>query len=77
MKAAARRWLEAAGVEGAELTVSEITCPDPACPGDETVILVLQAGRRSRAAKVRSPARDVTDEDVRSALLAAGFKGPE
>jgi hypothetical protein len=38
---------------------------------------VLQAGRRSRAAKVRSPARDVTDEDVRSALLAAGFKGPE
>ena len=31
------------------LTVSEIVCADPACPGTETVILIMAPGARSRA----------------------------
>jgi hypothetical protein len=50
------------------LTVNEIVCADPACPGTETVILVMQPGARSRACKVGKPLEEVTEADVAAAL---------
>jgi hypothetical protein len=35
------------------VTISEIACNDPACPGLETVILVMRKGEKTRAAKAR------------------------
>ena len=57
-----------------ELTVSEIECLDPACPGIETVILVMEPGRSTRAAKIGTPISEATEQDVQSALVAAGFE---
>ncbi|MGX7704689.1 hypothetical protein [Methylobacterium sp. Gmos1] len=50
------------------LTVNEIVCADPACPGTETVILVMRPGARSRACKVAKPLEAVTEEDVAAVL---------
>lgn len=33
------------------VTVNEIACTDPACPGLETVILVMRASEKTRAYK--------------------------
>ncbi|SEP20873.1 hypothetical protein SAMN04487843_108166 [Methylobacterium sp. ap11] len=54
------------------LTVSEIVCADPACPGTETVILVMIPGARSRACKIGKPLETVTDEDVATVLRPPG-----
>ena len=35
------------------VTVNEIACTDPACPGIETVILVMRAGEPTQAFKSR------------------------
>jgi hypothetical protein len=61
---------------GTEITVSEIVCLDPACPGTETVVLVMRAGRKTQAAKVPRPARNVEEAELRAALLEAGFEVP-
>ena len=53
---------------GTALTVNEIACLDPACPGMETVILVMEPGRRTRAYKIARALDTVTDQDVRDAL---------
>ena len=47
-----------------ELTVSEIACGDPACPGIETVALVMRKGERTIALKLPSPLLEVTDQDI-------------
>ena len=62
--------------DGTDVTVSEIVCLDPACPGTETVMLIMAAGQKTRAAKVQKPAAEVTEPDVRGALLEAGFEVP-
>lgn len=54
-----------------ELTVSEIVCTDPSCPGTETVVLVMVPGRRTWAIKLAAAASAVTEQDVRSALVEA------
>ncbi len=48
--------------------VNEIACNDPACPGTETVILVMEPGRKTRALKVAKPLDEVTEQDIRDAL---------
>lgn len=48
--------------------VNEIQCPDPACPGLETIILIMAPGHRTRAVKVPKPAPEVTQSDVAAAL---------
>jgi hypothetical protein len=35
--------------DDAVVTVSEIACTDPACPGLETVILVMRPGEKAQA----------------------------
>jgi hypothetical protein len=50
------------------VAVNEIVCLDPSCPGTETVILMMQPGRKTRAAKVGKPIDEVTEDDVAEAL---------
>jgi hypothetical protein len=50
------------------VAVNEIVCLDPGCPGTETVILMMQPGRKTRAAKVGKPIDEVTEDDVAEAL---------
>jgi hypothetical protein len=60
---------------GTAVTVNEIVCRDPGCPGTETVILIMPPGRKTRAAKVAKPVDEVTEGDVADAL-AANVPGP-
>src|SRR4051812_33058594 len=55
---------------GTALVVNEIACLDPACPGLETVILVMEPGRKTRALKVAKAMDAVTYQDIRAALDA-------
>lgn len=59
---------------GSEVTVSEIVCLDPACPGTETVILVMAPRAKTLAAKVVKAAAEVMEPDLREALAEAGFE---
>ena len=55
------------------VSVSEIACADPACPGDETVILVMAPLRKTAACKVGKALADVTEDDVRDALKELSY----
>ena len=59
----------AAGPDTA-VTVNEIVCLDPGCPGTETVLLVMEPGRKTRACKVAKPMDEVTEPELRVALLS-------
>ncbi|MCB8822447.1 hypothetical protein [Microvirga rosea] len=48
--------------------VNEIACTDPACPGIETVILVMEPGVKTRAYKISKPLDQVTEQDIAVAL---------
>ena len=50
--------------------VNEIACTDPGCPGIETVILVMEPGRKTRALKVAKPLDEVMEQDILKALDA-------
>ena len=69
-RAAVAEWARGEGGHGPEtiVRVNEIVCADPACPGFETVILIMPPGRRTFAAKVAKPLGEVTRADVRAAL---------
>jgi len=56
--------------EGTALTVNEIACTDPACPGLETVILVMPPGAPTRAFKLRGSVVVQTRPAVVKALAA-------
>ncbi len=51
------------------ISVTELICDDPACPGIETVILIMANGEKTQAAKIAKPMEAVTEEDVQHALL--------
>ena len=53
---------------GTVFAVNEIACNDPGCPGIETVILMMEPGRKTRACKVQKPIDAVTEQDIREAL---------
>ncbi len=48
--------------------VNEIACNDPGCSGIETVILVMEPGRKTRALKVAKPLDEVMEQDILKAL---------
>jgi hypothetical protein len=50
------------------ISVSEIICADPGCPGEETIILVMIPKRKTAACKIAKALADVTGDDVRDAL---------
>jgi len=54
--------------ERAVIAVNEILCADPACPGTETVILVMNPGEKTRAYKVQMGLAEVTPEALAAAL---------
>ncbi len=57
--------------EDAAIAVNEIVCADPACPGMETVILIMAPGHKTVAAKVQASIEDVADEALTEAVLKA------
>ncbi|MCA1951627.1 MAG: hypothetical protein LDL25_02940 [Hyphomicrobiales bacterium] len=65
-----RAWAAAAlgDPPGLDLTISEVECADPACPGLETFILVMRAGEPTVAAKVRKPIAEIGEADIAAAL---------
>ncbi|KAB1075138.1 hypothetical protein [Methylobacterium planeticum] len=52
--------------DGDALHVNAVACPDPGCPDTETVVLVMRAGRPTRALRLRKAPGDATQEDVRA-----------
>jgi hypothetical protein len=58
--------------EAAAIAVNEILCADPACPGNETVVLVMNPGEKTRAFKLQMDMAEVTRE-----ALAAVLRVPE
>lgn len=57
--------------EAAAIAVNEILCADPACPGNETVILVMNPGEKTRAFKVQMDMAEVTRETLVAVLRVA------
>lgn len=51
--------------------VNEINCVDPACPGQETIILIMVPGARTRALKIRAPVEEVDAASISSAVAEA------
>ncbi|GLS44510.1 hypothetical protein [Methylobacterium brachythecii] len=66
-------WAREAGGYGETVVVkvNEIVCADPACPGFETVLLIMAPKTRSAAAKIAKPLAEVTREDVVAAISAS------
>ncbi len=54
--------------EGMVIAVNEIDCNDPACPGVETVILIMATGKKTEACKIDKRMEDVTRADIATAL---------
>jgi hypothetical protein len=55
---------------GTSLAVNEIVCTDPSCPGTETIVLVMQPGRKTRAYKISRALEEVGEQDIREALVS-------
>ena len=54
------------------ISVNEIACRDPDCPGIETVVAVLREGQRPRTARIRKPIIEVTRDDLGVAFGTPG-----
>jgi hypothetical protein len=75
LKALARELLSAD--EDDAVVVNELACTELGCPPVETVIALLRAGREPQQIKVHKPAVEVTEDDVRQALLHGHAHGKE
>jgi len=66
-----RRSLATHGIDAsqASITVSEIVCNDPVCPGFETVVLMLRPNHPTEALKLSQPI-DAIDERTVAAAVA-------
>ncbi|PTM40775.1 hypothetical protein [Bosea sp. 124] len=65
---------EALGLSDAvAIAVNEILCADPACPGTETVILMMKPGEKTRAFKLQMAMAEVTPEALQDLLTARGM----
>jgi hypothetical protein len=52
------------------ILVSELCCTEPGCPPVETVVAHLRAGAAPRRVKVHKPVVEVSEDDLRGAILA-------
>lgn len=59
--------------EDAVVTVNEVNCTDPRCPGFETIIAVLAEGQPTRSYKIFLPILEIYEARVDWAIR----KGPE
>lgn len=57
--------------EQATIAVNEIICADPACPGSETVILVMKPGARTQACKLQMAMVEVTPETLAETFVSS------
>lgn len=53
----------------AAVTVSEIDCGDPACPGLETIILIMRQGEPTRALKIAKGVDEIEPADIEDLAL--------
>ena len=58
--------------EAAVIAVNEILCADPACPGTETVILVMNPGEKTKAFKLQMAMAEATPAALRDMLSIEG-----
>jgi hypothetical protein len=63
------------------VSIGEHDCGDPGCCGTRTVVLVLRAGRPTKAIEIEKPIKSVTRGDLSDALaplaaLACAPKAP-
>jgi hypothetical protein len=58
--------------EAAAIAVNEIICADPACPGTETVILVMNPGEKTKAFKAQTAMAELTRETLAAVLAGQG-----
>lgn len=56
--------------EETALAVNEIICADPACPGTETVILVMVPGEKTKAFKAQMPMAELTRDALARVLTS-------
>lgn len=65
-----REWARAAldDPPGLDLTISEVECADPACPGLETFILVMREGMPTEAVKIRKLIVEIIEADILEAM---------
>jgi hypothetical protein len=54
--------------DAAVIAVNEILCADPACPGTETVILVMNPGEKTKAFKAQMTMAELTREALAEVL---------
>ena len=54
---------------GTAFAVNEVVCADPTCPGFETVILIMEPGRKTRGIRIGKPLDEVTEQDIRDAFV--------
>jgi hypothetical protein len=68
-----KRWFrEGLGLgDDAAITVSEVDCKDPGCPGFETVIAVFAEGQPSRTFKIFLPILEIGQPRVERAIRKA------
>ncbi len=59
------------------VSVNEIDCADPACPGRETVILILRRGEAARSCRSPGAAVVQTRPMIVKALSGTPFSEPE
>lgn len=58
------------------LSVNEIACADPGCPDMETIVLVMRAGRPTRALRIRRLMDEVNADDLAALAVAEREEPP-
>jgi len=53
------------------VVVTELRCTEPGCPPVETMIALLRARAEPRKVTIHKPISEITEADVRAALLTA------
>lgn len=75
LKAKAHTLFEAADDDA--VVVNELSCTEPGCPPIETVVALLRAGSEPRQVKIHKPAVEVTEDDLRRAMLLGHAHEPK
>ncbi len=50
------------------LSVNEIACADPACPVLETIVLIMEPGKKTRAAKAHGSLAGMGADEMKAAF---------
>jgi hypothetical protein len=51
-----------------QVSISEVSCPEPDCPPVKTMIIVFRPGAPTESIAVHKPAREVRLSDIRTAI---------